>query len=160
MKTMRTESVIVGIVILLLASLLLCYIGSRIMARLWDNGIERAAGRVNSEPTLAGIATYITNEIQVGMSRYETERVLQKIAPIEIVPGHLLRDAGSGYGPTSCDTINLKLTTFPKHVWAIIACYNAQGELVILHSADSENFPPLDIYAPSDSDGELLNHSQ
>ena len=155
MKTNLTKSTIVGIVGLILASLLCC-VGIRALTELWDSGIERAAGKVSAEPTLNGLAEYITSEIQTGMSRYEVEQVLQMIAPIEVTLLYSLQDVGSGYGLTSCDEIKLKLTSFPGHIWRIKACYDARDELVMLDSADRDSFPALDIYAASNHEGELF----
>lgn len=155
MKTNLSERVIAGIMILMLANLLCC-LGVRIQRAIWDSGIQRAASKVNAEPTINGIAEYITSEIQVGMPRYEVEQILQRIAPIKVIPSHLLKDVGSGYGPTSCDDINLRFTIFPGHVWRIIACYNAQDQLVILRSADLDGFPELGIYEEPTQEGKLF----
>jgi len=155
MKTNLTEGAIVGIVILMLASLFCC-IGVRVPSTIWDGGIKRAASKVNTEPTLNGLAEYITSEIRTGMSRDEVDQILRMIAPTEVTLQYPSRDVGSGYGPTSCDEIRLKLTPFPGHIWKIIACYNVQDELVTLQSTNSESFPSLGIFAESNQEGELF----
>ena len=134
----------------------LCCIGVRAQSAMWDSGIERAASKVNTKPTLNGLAEYIASEIQAGMPRHKVEQVLQEIAPIEVTLLKPLKDVGSGYGPTSCDEIRLKITSLPGHIWKIIACYNTQDKLVILHSNDSESFPSLDIFEASNQEGELF----
>jgi len=155
MKIMRSEVITIIAVILLLVSIFCCVL-PRVVATVWNDGIEQAAKRVNREPTLTGLAGYIADEIHVGMSQSETEEKLKALAPITVIPRHTLQDVGSGYGPTSCDEIQLKFTSLPGHIWPMMACYDAQGGLVILHSVDAESFPPLDIYAPINPEGELF----
>jgi hypothetical protein len=143
-KTKLTERTIVMIVVLMLICLICC-LGIRVQSVIWDNGIQRVANRVHVAPTVNGLAEYITAEIQVGMPRDKVEQVFQEMAPIEVKLLYPLEDVNTGYGPTSCDEIGLKITSFPWHIWRIRACYDTQDTLVMLFS-DEDGFPTLDIY--------------
>jgi hypothetical protein len=114
---------------------------------VWQSGIERAAHNVGAEPTLEGLAQYITETIYVGMSEQELEQTLEVLAPVEVTCGETTEiDAGWGSGGR-CDSILLELSPLPGHEWRIIACYNSVGELVLIKSADPD-FPLLSIFAP------------
>lgn len=154
-KTNLTERTVVIIVALMLTCLLCC-LGVRAQGMIWESGVQRAANRVEATPTIDGLAEYITAEIQVGMSRDKVEQVLQEMTPIEVTLRHPLEDVGSGYGPTSCDEIRLKVTSFPGHVWKITACYDIQGRLVLLRSDNIERFPGVSIFADPTQEGELF----
>jgi hypothetical protein len=125
----------------------------RIYQMQWVMGVERAAKRVDAEPTLNGLAEYIKESIHPGMSREETQQVLGRLGELQVLYGSL-QDVGSGYGPTACDEIKLKLTPLPGHYWRIIACYDERNELVVMKSADLDD-PYLGISAPVKPDADV-----
>ncbi len=130
-----------------IASVLLCAcLAISLVGCHQETTIEQAARRVNVEPTMAGLAGYITKSVKPGMSREQVEQALSAMAPIEVKRGSLI-DVGAAWGSAACDDISLKLHPMGLQVWLVYACYDTEGKLVNLKSADPD-YPPLGIAAP------------
>lgn len=114
-----------------------------------ETTIEQAARRVGVDPTLAGLEGYIVKSVKPGMSRQQVEQALSAMAPIDVKRGPL-ENIDGGWGPTACDDISLKLHPWGLQVWLIYACYDTEGKLVLLTSADPD-YPSLNIGAPPKS---------
>jgi len=136
---------LVGIVLWLCVLGLTSCVVTQTASRAEQARIEQAAHKVGVEPTIDGLAGYIVKSIDPGMSRDQVEQVLGVIAPFEVIRGKP-RDTGRKWGPTTCDEISLELGPLPNQRWRIFACYDNNGKLVSLKSADSD-FPPLSIFA-------------
>lgn len=141
--------VVAGIVVaacLCCCGLTLVY--SRVSHKMAQADLKRTAQRIGVEPTLDGIAGYINESIEPGMSRNEVEEILSNIAPIEIKRGEPMNfDSGWGVGET-CDQITLKIGgSLPGGKWPMKAFYDSQGKLVVFQSA-SDDVPGIDIVAP------------
>jgi len=111
-----------------------------------EDTVTVAARRVGVEPTLAGLEGYIIKSVKPGMSREQVEQALSAIGPVEVKRGKL-EDAGADWGPAACDKISLKLHPRGWQVWRIVACYDVEGKLVLLTSADPD-YPSLNIGVP------------
>ena len=134
-------------ILLIVASLLFsaCIAGG-LTSCSHEDTITVAARRVGVAPTLDGLAGYITKSVKPEMSREQVEKALDAIAPLDVKRGSL-EDAGADWGPAACDRISLKLHPRGWQVWPMIACYDAEGKLVLLKSADPD-YPPLGITVP------------
>jgi hypothetical protein len=108
--------------------------------------LEQAAERLGVEPTIWGIEGYIKESIEPGMIREEVEEVLGTIAPIEVERGELVfAQHIAEWEPMACDRIVLKLAAPSLPVpgrWPVYACYDSQGGLVGLRSAE-DDMPPI-----------------
>jgi hypothetical protein len=135
----KTSSTIASI--LLCACLFISLVGCH-----QETTVEQAARRVHVEPTMTGLAGYITQSVKPGMSREQVEQALNAMAPIEVKRGSLT-DVGAEFDPSACDDISLMLHPLGLQVWLIYACYDSAGKLVHLKSADPD-YPPLDLVTP------------
>lgn len=162
------------IVFLSLILILLCLMVALISGiinqnRVW--GLSAAAQRLGFANSYEGLADYISQTLDPGMSREQVEQALLNIGRVEIVTQGPLEDDHE-YNPrgevTSYDRISLVIpdrvpilgevsgVTFPMYAY-----YDQQGRLVDLHYAgeprrtdypepDYVDPPVLDIYATSE----------
>jgi hypothetical protein len=134
-------------ILLIVARLLfsVCILGSLTSCSQEDT-VTVAARRVGVAPTLDGLAGYITKSVKPEMPREQVEKALIAIAPLDVERGSL-EDAGADWGPAACDKISIKLHPQGWQVWRIVACYDVEGKLVLLTSADPD-YPSLNITVP------------
>jgi hypothetical protein len=123
------------------------------------SGLRASASRLGFEPTYEGLALYISQEIEPGMSRGQVQQTLETIGTVrwkreseeeELYP------PGIAY----CDSLVLELPTvnpvlLHRHrvdvAMPLLACYNTGGELIELSydaSAWESDHPILDIHRP------------
>jgi hypothetical protein len=99
------------------------------------SGIAVAGRRLGFEPTMGGLADYISAELEPGMSRDEVESVLSSIGSVVVEQRNALTMPAQA-GLLSCDNLSLPLTgqtTDGKPIlmpaMPLAACYDGQGGL-------------------------------
>jgi len=139
-------------VLLVLGFLMLVFLGccGSIQARSEMRRLEfeQTADSLGFEPTVNGVAEYMGQSIEIGMTRDEVELILSDIAPLSVEQGDLNADSRAGWGPIACDRIWLDLgAVVTGGPVPLVACYDAQGGLVAMDFAEPD-MTPLDISAP------------
>jgi hypothetical protein len=142
-RTKQLPTVVSILIVSCLGCCCLIVVSVRVHSEIGQMGVRRAADKVNVAPTIGGLAEYIVENIETGMTRSEVEQVLGTLAPVKVQRGPLT-DGDLEYGPTPCDHIRLRLTLLPTHDWLMAACYDREGRLVLLQSTEAD-YPSLGI---------------
>jgi len=135
---MKTFRLAITVTALILGLCLLASLWSRVAGYYDAIALEEAAHRIGVTPAFKNIQRYLESSIRNGMSRREVEKILQRVAPIELLHREEVGDQ-FGLGIQACDKVLLKIGPFYEQ-YPINICYSG-GDSVISWGFDGLDAP-------------------